>query len=347
MRAKNRTDDDIPPGGKTLGGVVSATVEFALSRGFAIKDIEAATGIGGLDLIAPDARLPDAVLPDLWKMLLAHARPGENLSLEMARAAPFSFLGGLAHGARFAATLRDALNLIIENQQILSDQLELILQESEEEAVIVARHPMDKLSWELSGEVGMALIHRLISEELDIHGSIVRVEFLHPPHGIADEYQQFFGATVLFEQPRNALIFAKDALTSPVKHANADLFVYVSRHFEQCKKRLAQNTPPNKLQKLRSAIMENAERGNYSPAAAAARAGLSLRSAQRLTSDHETSLQIMVDEVRASNAKEFLNNPRVSVETVSRLVGYTEDRAFRRAFKRWTGQTPSQFRKQY
>ncbi|MEL6965237.1 MAG: helix-turn-helix transcriptional regulator, partial [Pseudomonadota bacterium] len=61
-------------------------------------------------------------------------------------------------------------------------------------------------------------------------------------------------------------------------------------------------------------------------------------------SAHGTSLQTLIDDIRVAHAKEFLSDPAIRIETVALLVGYSDDRAFRRAFKRWTGQTPSTYR---
>ncbi|MEO1460037.1 MAG: helix-turn-helix domain-containing protein, partial [Pseudomonadota bacterium] len=75
------------------------------------------------------------------------------------------------------------------------------------------------------------------------------------------------------------------------------------------------------------------------------RAGLSLRTAQRLAAQQNTNLQAMIDAARAANAKAFLADPAISIETMAALLGYSDDRAFRRAFKRWTGATPSAYRR--
>jgi AraC-like DNA-binding protein len=83
--------------------------------------------------------------------------------------------------------------------------------------------------------------------------------------------------------------------------------------------------------------MDNAAHGTYQVEAVAAAAKLSLRTAQRLANQHGTSVQQLIDDVRLANAKTFLNNAEIIIETVAQLVGYADVRAFRRAFKRWTG----------
>lgn len=324
--------------------VTAVAVPFILSRGAALSEIEAATGLSGFDLVRPDFRVPAHIIPKLWEIILSQARPGETPQLEFARAASLAFLDGLAQGAQYARDLREVLMLFVENKRIMSDLVQLELRETEKEAELIHRHPMDTLDHGLSAEVKLALLFRTISEFLDISGRIARIEFCHSANGSPESYESFFKVPVLFEQSNNAIVFPTTALSEPIKTANIELFAFVQNHFQQMRHRIERNKYPVRLAKVHAAIVANAERGDYNRESAAARANMSLRSAQRLAAMHGTSLQSMTDEIRAWNAKELLKNNEMAVEKVAQLVGYNDDRSFRRAFKRWTGQTPSQFR---
>ncbi|MEM9409672.1 MAG: helix-turn-helix transcriptional regulator, partial [Planctomycetota bacterium] len=104
------------------------------------------------------------------------------------------------------------------------------------------------------------------------------------------------------------------------------------------------NIWPNNLQKLRAAIVENALKSDYDSYSAARRANLSLRSAQRLAAKEGYSLQGLIDEVRMENAKSLLRNPELKVSSIAFMLNYSDDRSFRRSFKRLVGQSPSEFR---
>ena len=94
--------------------------------------------------------------------------------------------------------------------------------------------------------------------------------------------------------------------------------------------------------------MENAVQGEYGAAAAAAAvsANISLCTAQRLVKEHGTSLNTLIGEIRLANAKSFLSDPEIDISTVGKIVGYADDRSFRRAFKCWTGLSPKEYRKE-
>ncbi len=328
---------------KVIACIASAMVAFALSRGITMNEIEQATGLSGLEFIDPDARIPDNVVGNIWQVI-TRKFPNQFLSLELAKAAPFSSFGGLAHGMQYACNLEKALKLFVNNRLLLADRLSMTLKEKENEVILSVSHPQDVLDEGRTGEVGMALLSRLVVEILNIEGSLKRVEFKHMEHGPLEEYRSFFLTPVLFQQPENALVFHRKSLSTPVTQANIQLFSYVEQHFELVRKRILRGGYPGELSKLFAAISENATIGEFGVASAAARANLSVRAAQRLSAAHGTSVKALIDKARISLANEILSDTHASIETVSTLVGYSDERAFRRAYERLTGLTPAKFR---
>ena len=92
-------------------GTVMSVVASALSRGLSFKEVQDAAGIDCGTLMNPEARPPEDVMPKIVA-LLSEKFPGEPITLDIARAAPFSFFGGLAEGARYADDLRAAIDLL-------------------------------------------------------------------------------------------------------------------------------------------------------------------------------------------------------------------------------------------
>ncbi|MEO1651209.1 MAG: AraC family transcriptional regulator ligand-binding domain-containing protein [Pseudomonadota bacterium] len=324
-------------------GTATPLVSFALSRGLTMSEIQEATGVSCQEMMSPEARLPDDVMPNLW-LLLADRFPGAPLTLEMARAAPFSFFGGLAEGAQFADDLRTALKLVVENATIIANRIELRLVETETEARLTSRHPLDVLDGGRSAETGSALAKRLITEFFGIENALMRVTLAHAPHCDVGNYVAFFGVPVEFEADVTALVIRPEKLQTRVQYANLDLFRYVETHFAAVQKQITTTKELEPLTKLRRAAAKNALQGEFGAAAVAAAASMSLRSAQRLTAAHGQSLQSLIENVRENRAKEFLSDHRLDVNSIALLLGYSDERAFRRAFQRWTGQAPSEFR---
>lgn len=68
------------------------------------------------------------------------------------------------------------------------------------------------------------------------------------------------------------------------------------------------------------------------------------RNLRRLLQADGTSFSAIFDDVRSSLAMEYLKTTRMSTEDIGRLLGFSEPTNFRRAFKRWTGKTTSEYR---
>jgi len=324
--------------------IVAPTVAFALSRGMTIDAVEATTGASREALADPEARLDDDVTPRLWRAL-SQAYPDEALTIAMARAAPLSLLGGLAHGAQFAATLEDALRFLAENSVYVADRIQVALMREGDETAMSAWHPHDALDDGRTTEVGAGVVSRVVAEVLEAGAALKRVEFSHGAHGDPGDYEVLFRAPVAFSCARTALVFNTDALTTPIPHHNLELFSFISRHYSRALEQMRRAHFPPDLQALGAAIVENAEQGVFSAQAAAAGANVSLRSAQRLALKHGVTLHGMIDQVRAATAIDLVAHLDIGASEAAGLLGYADDRAFRRAFKRWTGETLSAFRR--
>ena len=104
--------------------------------------------------------------------------------------------------------------------------------------------------------------------------------------------------------------------------------------------------PPG-MQPVYMAIAETAASGKYSASALAANLGMSQRALQRQVKTHGFELRDLLDKAREANARRLLDQPGLSLSQIAHALGYTDDRAFRRAFKRWSGKTPAEYRKRF
>ncbi len=325
-------------------GTVMSVVASALSRGLSIADVQDAAGISCSVLMNPEARPPEDVMPRIVA-LLGDRFPQEPVTLDIARAAPFSFFGGLADGTRYADNLRAATKLLAKNCTIISDQLELTFHEGSSEAKIVSSHPMNHMDGGRSAEIGSALIARLFAEFLGIPDCFERITFSHEPHCDEAHYTGYFGVPVEFNASEISLILRPEKLDERIAQANVDLFNYVQTHLSGIKKQIEAAKEPRELKTLRKAAAENAQAGVFTTASVAAAANMSVRTAQRVAAEHGTTVQGLIDKVREHRAIELLRDDRNDIGSIAFLLGYSDERAFRRAFRRWIGQTPSDYRR--
>ena len=158
----------------------------------------------------------------------------------------------------------------------------------------------------------------------------------------AKSYEALFNCDVEFEQQFNEMTFPTVLLSQPLKTANPFLAELSKQLCDQRIKEISeQDTLPNQvkliLQKNTGEVpsLNNlADHFELSPKA--------LR--QRLAR-HDTSYQHIVNSVLKEKACYFLGDHRLSVDDVAMRLGYSDSANFRRAFKRWTGKAPSEYRR--
>jgi AraC-like DNA-binding protein len=98
--------------------------------------------------------------------------------------------------------------------------------------------------------------------------------------------------------------------------------------------------PDSLSQLIRSLLPE----GYPNLAIAAESAGMSIRTFQRRLEDNNLSYSDLVDQVRFDRATELLQDPTIKLIDIAFELGYTEPANFSKAFKRWTGVSPREFR---
>lgn len=330
---------------ETLGSIVTTVLDFAISHGMTLEEIAQVSDLSTIDYARLDSRISDDAVAELMSAI-ANRWADTAISMEIARSAPFTMLGGLAKGAQFANDIEAMLEWFLVNQTIIADQSAVHLEQTDSEVALVIAHPSEHRDQGLLLEAVTGLIWRLLQESTDSEVSLLRVEFAHEKPVPVEAYESFFQVPVSFQTGRNALVFSRESLGVPIRNANPQMFSFVERHFAELRQQLGSDRYPIALAKLRQGIMENATQGEYGAAAAAVKANISLRTAQRLVKQHGTSLNALIDEIRLANAKSFLGDPEIDIATVGQLVGYTDARAFRRAFKRWTGLSPKEYRRE-
>lgn len=347
MNDADRTKSDTRLRATTVPTLLLSTVAFALSRGFSFEELETITGLSRQTLTATGKRVPDEATVLIWKEIAARAQPTEVPSLMMAQSVPLSFVGGLVEGAQFASTGGDVLSFLVENSTFVSDRLTMRLcDDVDKDAVSLSfSHQLDGLDGGRMAEVGIAFSLRIFSLLFAEQSFQRKILFQHQPAGPVEVYKRYLRTNVLFGQSSNKVILDRKILEAPIAHAHLEMFHHIRTHYRVLRESKDEDMVPDGLRDLRRTVIENAQLGDYRAGSVAAKLGMGVRSAQRLAASHGMTLSAMIDGVRQNKAEEYLDDPAISLSTVAALLGYSDDRAFRRAFKAWTGETPSGFRR--
>ncbi|OKH39773.1 hypothetical protein NIES2119_05880 [[Phormidium ambiguum] IAM M-71] len=144
---------------------------------------------------------------------------------------------------------------------------------------------------------------------------------------------------IYFHQPNNAFRFSKDLLSKPLIRSKIP---FTSHNVEEDLKLTAPST--NFTDSLRQLILLLLPEGYPTLPIAAEAAGTSIRTFQRLLEKSNLNYSQLVEQVRFDQAVHLLKNPTNQMINIGFDLGYTDAANFTRAFKRWTGVSPRQFR---
>ena len=169
------------------------------------------------------------------------------------------------------------------------------------------------------------------------------VSFQHSkPKSIA-EHRRIFRSPIHFDRPSNELIFDRSLLSLPMAKADPGLCAILDRHAQEL---LAKSTHQDGLVgQVRQLLTEALNGGDPRLDTVAQKLGISVRTLQRKLREEGTSHQYLLDEMRSDLSRRYLQEPNLAICEVAYLLGFSEPSAFHRAFRRWTGITPKEFRR--
>ncbi len=174
---------------------------------------------------------------------------------------------------------------------------------------------------------------------------VLAVSFRHPEPADAAARETFlrvFRVQPAFGEPHDEVVLPRALLDEEQPGGDAALSAHLDRHIAPALERAGGDAF---LVRVRRAVGEDLSGGLPDIDGVAARLRMSSRSLQRRLRDAGTSFQKELDLVRRDLALRYLDEP-MSLAEVAFLTGFSEPSNFHRAFKRWTGRTPAEARRQ-
>lgn len=168
----------------------------------------------------------------------------------------------------------------------------------------------------------------------------VRIELAYPAPPYADVYPDYLNAPCLFDQAQTRIIIPTGLSALPNPMADQETYELALARCEELL--LAQKQPKGWSSRVLDLLRRNPGQ-IWTGEQVAGHFHLSSRTLMRYLQEEGTTYQSLRDAELGRQARQGLQNPKSTVESVAHSLGYQEASNFRRAFKRWFGVTPQEY----
>lgn len=236
-------------------------------------------------------------------------------------------------------TLGSAIDKIFKYQRLISDGGAFTLTKaSATSSALVYRPTVSNFSYHQIDAV-MAAVFRFIHWLLDRDNVVLEVYLQHNAEQGLSQYQKYYQAPVLLNQLENSLLFDSALLTEQLPGFDASLAAMHEQMADSQLRRLLASSIVTQVQELFMTSKPDVNRDEI-----AKKLAMSGRSLQRKLQQEGSSFQQLYDEFRHQRSLLLLQDKELSLADISMRLGFAENSTFYRAFKRWQGITPGEYR---
>lgn len=294
----------------------------------------------------PDANGSGGVDVRHWARMLAIAEKRLSdplLSLHLGASITVRHLGVLGNVLLACNNLAVALQKFDRYQRLIFDVIPMIKHFRENHV---------ELTWDNRGfqpgrlvdETGFAVLIQFCRSLVrgDFRPSLV--EFMHEAPEDVRPYETYFGCEVRFGRAEPLIRLDNAMLALQLKSPDPVLVKILEQHAD----RLLSELPQQKqiVEQVRRAIADSLREGEPDIERVSLQLGLSSRTLQKRLQETDTCFRDETRIVRYQLATSYLRDPRLQIVEIALLLGYSEHSAFTRAFTKWTGKSPIQWKHQ-
>jgi AraC-like DNA-binding protein len=333
-----------PEGAASRGPTSLTSWGLAIARALETRGCNAAELFArvGLDFSAlndPEARYPVRAEALLWR-LAVEATGDPCFGLEVARHTSPTTFHALGFSLAASGSLREAFERMVRYYRLVSDAAIIEFeQRGEFYRLSVRTQALAEPALEAIDAV-VAVAVRLCRSLTDRKFSPMAVELQRPPPADPSPFLRYFRAPVAFNSAADALTFPRAACDVRIQGANPELARANDLIAAQA---LARWESSRLADRVRIALMNGLPNGAQSQAQVARQLGMSTRALQRRLATESTTYGALVDDTRRQLAIAYLREGRDSITDIGYLLGFAGVASFTRAFRRWTGKTPSEY----
>lgn len=240
-----------------------------------------------------------------------------------------------------SSTLRSAFERLVRFIKVINDYPTIELKETSKSLSLMISVPnmAEVAVFRIDG--AMAMLPAMVQSNAGDAFHPQSLKITHPEPEDAGPFYSLFQCPIDFSAGSNTFTISIADADAPRSCSNAQLALL---HDQLLIKYLADLEKDNVVERTKASIIDNLPSGNISDAIVAQSLQMSERTLQRWLHEFGTTFKSILNEVREDLASSYIRDSKLTLTEVSYMLGFAEMSTFSRAFKRWTGQSPSAFR---
>lgn len=336
---------DLASGGVVAKGMVRVgtmmpALEVLREHGVEVDRTLAEFGLDQAYLEDPDNTVPYAIL-GLFARRCAQLTRIPHFGLLVGRRLNASMIGPVGFLVGSAPNVRLALHELARHFHLHNPNATIDVLEDDDFVALRFTLLLPRMDgWEhiLDGAIGTAfnLVHKLCGPGWEA----IEVRLAHERPANVAPYLEFFGPNVRFNADESAVVFADKWLATPVATADPMLHLAMAKRVRELELTKSEDLVSQVRRMLPSLIAVRT--GSISIVANLL--GLSVRTLNRRLAEECTTFVRLRDEARHTAACQLLERTRLQASEISDRLGYSNPSAFTRAFERWSGEGPAEWR---
>ena len=304
------------------------------------------------DAILHEAGINPAVLSDFnarvfiaqrtkFHQLAFEAIPNPNFALEAGQYWHPTQLGALGYAWMTSSTLRSAFDRLARYARIVIGTANLTIEESKEGLSLNIDFANESYVPRFRIDGSLAVILAMIRCNAGQDFNPQSISFRHDAPENSADFEALFQCPVIFGSEIDGLTISIEDADKPRASSNTQL---AQLHDQLLIEYVAKLDKGNVVEKVKLAVINQLGSGYISDAIIAETLFMSERTLQRRLQENKTTFKILVNKVRLDLADKYLRDSSLSLTEIAYMLGFSEMSAFSRAFKRWSGQSPSDYR---
>ena len=345
MRESRATTEGLTPGANAagIGSLLAVAAKPAVAalekRGLDPGPVLRTAQLGPRALESLEYRLPHASVRTLWEAAAVSA--GDRwFGMHVALALAPGMYDLFDYVLSTPATVGDAIQRLTRYARLVYDHSNIHLVVEPLNARIVRRVPVTAPQYD---EFTLTLLFVRCRRSSGVTWRPQEVRFQHARPDDDGEPARVFGSPVHFGAPESEIRFDASILTLPQVSSDAKLQAVLTRYADALLTSLP--TQGSLLGRVSSAIAHQMLTELPTLSSTAHAVGVPARTLQRHLATEGATHSGMVDDVRRELALKHLGNATISIIEIAYLLHFADPTAFHRAFRRWTGESPLQYRR--